>query len=144
MPDGYIYSSTYVCVYICACVIEGRVYNNNKRRPLCDIITICAGKHTLRLYCECSLKSSEDSYLAILFLLLLLIFLYHLIEQLLFYNMFCFLSSWTDETIIENEQQGEDWQSSLCLALNYTYVQDSHPWIYIHIHLTTTKHKACG
>ena len=38
---------------------EGRVYNNNKRRPLCDIITICASMHAWMVIVyreqECSL-----------------------------------------------------------------------------------------
>lgn len=40
---------------------------------------------------------------------------------------------------------GEDWQLSLCLALNDTYVQHSHPWStwrHIHIQMMTTKQRA--
>jgi hypothetical protein len=94
---------TGIFIYICACVVEGRVYNNNKRRPLYDIITICAGKHTLRLYCECSLKSNEDSYLATP--------PFHSSITSLnscFSIIFCFFSFFffsNDETIIENNSR---------------------------------------
>jgi hypothetical protein len=106
VPDGYIH------IYVCVCIDEGRVYNNNARRPLCDIITICAGNHASWLYCECSLKSSEDSYLSFLSLqdAPSLFFSYSSFDSSItslnscFSIMFCFFSSHY-ETIIDNNSR---------------------------------------
>ena len=155
------------------CIVGGRVYNNKTKRDHCTILSRFA-QASMHARCdciervrECSLISSEDSYLSFsltnnmhhrysILWLHLWLFSIHFVEQLLFYNVLFFFFSPNDETLIERtrETAGEDWQSSvvsgieLCIYIYaiFTPLKYNHIYTHMHIHTqrTTTKHLMCS